>query len=83
MEPFYVSFLVTLAYIGAPYAWIQFDQPFETKVECEQHIDSKWEDIQDVLQYRLTYQEIKSLQCKTKTEVHELNTQLGYPHRPK
>ena len=79
MEPFYVSFLVILTYLDIPYAWIQFDQPFETKIQCEQHINNNWNELQDILQYRLSYQEIKSLQCKTKTEVDELNTQLGYP----
>ena len=79
MELFYVSFLVIIGFVGPPTGWMQFDQPFDTKLECETYIDTNWSILQETLQHRLTYQEIKSLQCKTKAEVRELNIELGHP----
>jgi len=74
MELFYVSFLVAISFVGPPVGWMQFDQPFATKIECEQYIENNWNNLQVALQEQLTYQEIKSLQCMTKATVHELNT---------
>ena len=79
MELFYVSFLVAISFVGPPQGWLQFDQPFETKLECEQYINNNWETLQDVLQEQLTYQEIKSLQCMTKATVRELNKNFFHP----
>jgi hypothetical protein len=83
IELFYVSFLVALSYVTPPHGWMQFDQPFETKVECEQYINNNWESLQEVLQEQLTYQEIKSLQCMTKATVRELNTNFFRSSYPK
>jgi len=79
MELFYVSFLVAISFVGPPVGWMQFDQPFITKVECEAYINNNWNTLQEVLQEQLTYQEIKSLQCMTKATVRELNTNFFHP----
>ena len=79
MELFYVSFLVAISFVGPPVGWMQFDQPFITKVECEAYINNNWKTLQEVLQEQLTYQEIKSLQCMTKATVRELNTNFFHP----
>ena len=77
LELFYVSFLVVVTYVSPPLGWMQFDQPFMTKVECEAYIDNNWNNLQEVLQERLTYQELKSLQCMTSKQVQDLNILLG------
>jgi hypothetical protein len=82
LELFYVSFLVVVTYVGPPLGWMQFDQPFMSKVECEAYIDNNWNNLQEALQERLTYQEIKTLQCMTSKQVHELNIQLGTSAHP-
>ena len=82
MELFYVTFLVAISFVGPPHGWMQFDQPFETKSECEQYINNNWDSLQDVLQQQLTYQEIKSLQCMTKATMHKLNTHHFRPGSP-
>jgi len=82
VELFYVSFLGLISYVGPPIGWMQFDQPFLTKVECEQYIDNNWTELQEALQARLTYQEIKSLQCMTAKQVQELNTALRHSGNP-
>lgn len=79
MELFYVSFLVIISYVGPPHGWMQFDQPFETKIECEAYIDNNWNNLQEALQERLTFQEIKSLQCMTSKQVYDLNIALRHP----
>jgi hypothetical protein len=79
LELFYVSFLVVVTYVGPPLGWMQFDQPFITKVECEAYIDNNWNNLQEALQEQLTYQEIKTLQCMTKATVRELNTNFFHP----
>ena len=82
LELFYVSFLVAISFVGPPVGWMQFDQPFLTKVECEQYIDNNWKQLQDILQERLTYQEIKSLQCMTSKQVYTLNHILSTSEHP-
>jgi hypothetical protein len=82
MELFYVSFLVAISYIGPPHGWMQFDQSFKTKTECEQYINTNWDNLEQVLNERLTYQEIKSLQCMTKSTVSELNIMLRHHSNP-
>ena len=83
MELFYVTFLVAISFVGPPHGWMQFDQPFETKLECEQYINNNWDSLQEVLQQQLTYQEIKSLQCMTKATMRELNMHHFRPGSPR